>query len=275
MTRNAIETGTVVVDGVETFFRRLPGEGAPVVLVHGVPTHSEDWLPLLERMRGPAVAFDLPGFGRSQRPAPGSFDHSMHGYGRFVEAFLERMKIDEHVLAVHDWGAVALLAAQRRPERVSRLLLMNSVPFFAGYRWHRTARVWRTPVLGELSNRLWTRRLVDLGMRESRGDWGRHDPEFIDLIWEYVDQGTFSAILDLYRSAPPSELAAAGTRLREITAPVLIVWAMRDRYLPGRFGREWAEQFPNPALLELPRAGHWPWRDEPQVIERLVGFLED
>jgi pimeloyl-ACP methyl ester carboxylesterase len=49
---------------------------------------------------------------------------------------------------------------------------------------------------------------------------------------------------------------------------------MRDRYLPGRFGREWAERFPNPALLELPRAGHWPWRDEPQVIDRLVGFLE-
>jgi pimeloyl-ACP methyl ester carboxylesterase len=245
-----------------------------VVFVHGVPTHSEDWMPLLEQMQGPAIALDRPGFGRSERPEPGSFDHSMYGYGHFVERFLEQMGIGEHALAVHDWGVVGLFSAQRRPDRIRRLLLMNSVPFFAGYRWHRTARIWRTPVLGELSNRLWTRRLLDLGLRESRGDWSRHDPAFVDMVWDHVDPATFSAILSLYRSAPPSALAVAGERLGEITAPALIVWSLRDRYLPARFGRGWAERFPNGELMELPEAGHWPWRDEPAIIPRLVEFLE-
>lgn len=272
--RTPIETGTVNVDGVETFFRRRAGDGPPAVLVHGVPTHSEDWMPVLEAMRGPAVALDLPGFGRSERPARGSFDHSMYGYGHFVERFLEEMDISDHALAVHDWGVAGLFSAQRHPERVRRLLVMNSVPFFAGYRWHRTAKIWRTPVLGELSNRIWTRRLLDLGMRESRGDWSRHDPAFIDMIWDHVDPDMFRAILDLYRSAPPSALAVAGERLGEITAPVLIVWSQRDRYLPARFGAEWAARFPNSELIELPRAGHWPWRDEPELIPRLVDFLE-
>ena len=72
--RDRIETGSVVVDGVAVFFRRIPGEGPPVVLAHGVPNHSEQWLPFLGRMRGPALAFDMPGFGRSARPDPDSFD---------------------------------------------------------------------------------------------------------------------------------------------------------------------------------------------------------
>src|SRR5215213_6038290 len=73
----SIETGTVMVDGVSTFFRKVKGEGPPAVFVHGNPTHSEDWQPFLERIGGPALAFDLPGWGRSDRPPPAEFDYSM------------------------------------------------------------------------------------------------------------------------------------------------------------------------------------------------------
>ena len=269
-----IETGTVIVDGVTTFFRRIPGDGPPTVFVHGVPTHSADWTPFLERMEGPAIAFDLPGFGRSDRPAPGDFDHSMHGYGRFVTRFLERMAIGRHRLAIHDWGSVALLGAQEDPGRVERLVIINTVTLLPGYRWHRTARLWRTPVLGELSTKIRSRRGLDLGLRESRGDWSRHDPEFVDLIYDHLDGGTFRAILTLYRSAPGEELEAAGTGLDAIAAPALVVWGLKDRYLPARFGRAFAERLPNAELLELPGAGHWPWRDQPECIEPVIRFLE-
>ena len=264
----------MIVDGVAVFFRRLPGEGPPVVLVHGVPTHSEDWMPVLGRMRGPAIALDLPGFGRSDRPPASAFDYSMHGYARFVDRFLGRMEIEEHSLVAHDWGSLALIGAQRQPARLRRLAIVNALPLLPGYRWHRTARVWRTPLLGELSARLWSRRALDLGLRESRGDWSRHDPAFVELIWEHLDQGTLDAVLRLYRSAPEPELAAAGARLGELSSPALVVWGLRDRYLPARFGRAWADALPNSELLELPASGHWPWRDDPASIEPLVRFLE-
>jgi len=119
----------------------------------------------------------------------------------------------------------------------------------------------------------WSRRLLDLGLRESRGDWSRHDPAFIDSIWAHLDRGTFEAILRLYRSAPPDRLAAAGERLASITAPSLVVWGVRDRYIPARFGRAYAERLPNAELLELPRAGHWPWIDAPEVVDRVIRFL--
>jgi pimeloyl-ACP methyl ester carboxylesterase len=103
----SIETGTVVVDAVATFFRRLPGEGPPAVLVHGNPTHSEDWAPILERMGGPALALDLPGWGRSARPEPGRFDYSMHGLARFFSRFLERMEIGEYSRSPFTTGGLA------------------------------------------------------------------------------------------------------------------------------------------------------------------------
>jgi pimeloyl-ACP methyl ester carboxylesterase len=269
-----IETGTVVVDGVATFFRRLPGEGPPAVFVHGNPTHSEDWLPILERMRGPALALDLPGWGRSARPDPERFDYSMRGLAGFFTRFLERMEIGEHSLVIHDWGSVALIPAQAEPQRVQGLVVINAVPLLPGYRWHRTARIWRAPRLGELSSRVWSRRALDLGLRESRGDWSRHPPHFVDLIWDHLDRGTLDAVLRLYRSAPEDELEAAGGDLGSIAAPALVVWGLKDRYIPARFGRLFADALPNSELVELPESGHWPWRDEPEAIERIAAFLE-
>lgn len=269
-----VETGTVVVDGVSTFFRRLPGDGPPTVLVHGNPTHSEDWMPILERMQGPALAPDLPGWGRSDHPQPGEFDFSMHGLARFVGRFLERMAVGDHSLVVHDWGSVALIGAQRDPDRIRRLAIINAVPLLPGYRWHRTARIWRRRGLGELSNRIWSRRALDLGLRESRGDWSPHQPEFIDLIWDQLDGRTLGAVLELYRSAPEEDLAAAGERLASITAPALVVWGLRDRYLPAEFGRAYADRLPNAELVELPESGHWPWREEPEIIDMVIRFLE-
>jgi pimeloyl-ACP methyl ester carboxylesterase len=272
-TTSGIETGTVVVDGIEVFFRRRGGEGAPAVFVHGNPTHSEDWMPILERMGGPGLAIDLPGFGRSGRPDPSRFEYSMYAYALFLESALRELAVREHSLVVHDWGGLALIAAQRRPELMRRIVVINAVPLLPGYRWHRLARIWRTRGLGELSTMGWSRALAALALREARGDWGAWPPEFVDMIWDHLDQGTFRAILRLYRSAPEAELAAAGRRLGELDAPALVVWGQQDRYLPPRFGRDYADVL-NAELLELSGVGHWPWREDPSVIERVVGFLE-
>jgi pimeloyl-ACP methyl ester carboxylesterase len=269
-----IETGSVVVDGVAVFFRRIPGEGPPAVLVHGVPNHSELWQPFLERMRGPALAFDLPGFGRSDRPDPAAYDYSARGQGAFFARALEALGVGDHVLCVHDWGSIGLIPAQREPDRVKRLCIINAVPFLPGYRWHRTARGWRTPVLGELSLRLFTRRTLALGLRESRGDWSAPPPEFVDMISDHLDRGTKDAILRLYRSAPPEELVRLGEGLGAIEAPALVVWAEKDRYLPVRFGRAYADALPGGEFLELPGLGHWPWLEDSSLVDRIVAFLE-
>ena len=78
---------TVEIDGIGVFLREVEGEGEPTVFVHGNPTSSADWLPFLERVEGPAIAFDLPGWGRSARPDPLAFDGTFGAHANWSGSF--------------------------------------------------------------------------------------------------------------------------------------------------------------------------------------------
>jgi pimeloyl-ACP methyl ester carboxylesterase len=246
-----------------------PPPQTPPLYLHGVPTNSNDWLAFLERSGG--LAPDLPGFGRSDKP--GNLDYTIEGYADFIERFLDHVEVERVSMVVHDWGSVGLAFAQRHPERVARLAIVNAVPFLPGYRWHRTARMWSMPVVGELvmgmTNR-WTLRTLS---REGNASEGPMPEAWLDTVLDHFDQGTQRAILRLYRSSPPEVLAAAGERLASLTMPALVLWGTADPYIPTHFAAELARVLPNAELVELPDAGHWPWLDRPEAIDRIVDFL--
>jgi pimeloyl-ACP methyl ester carboxylesterase len=249
------------VAGIETFWRQAGN--ATILYVHGNPNNSDLWLEFLERTGG--VAMDLPGFGRSAKP--GHFDYSIDGYADWLDAFRRHLGWDRYRLLVHDWGSVGLAMAQREPERVERVAIVNALPFLPGYKWHRFARIWRTPVLGELFQGTATR-------------WGlkRFLPgmpdDFIDSIWDHFDHGTQRAILKLYRSAPADSLPQAGARLGEIRCPALVLWGADDPYLPIRFAHAYGEALGGETDVEVVEdANHWPWIDKPELVERVCAFL--
>src|SRR5580692_12002713 len=296
---------TAEVDGLSVFWRSAPtaADAAAVPLyLHGVPDSSDDWVAprvhhgrrprwqrwwrgkrpedewttppaydrgFLERSGGLAV--DLPGFGRSAKPGYLSF--TIDEYDRFIERFLDELGVERVQLVMHDWGAVGLAFAQRLPARVERLVIINAVPFLPGYRWHRMARMWRTPGLGELAMGTTSHFTLRLASRESNATPGPMPEEWLHSVLDHFDQGTQRAILRLYRSSPPEVLEAAGARLAELDMPALVVWGAKDPYIPTRFAHEYAQVLPNTELLELADAGHWPWLDRPDVIERVVDFL--
>jgi pimeloyl-ACP methyl ester carboxylesterase len=267
---------TAELDGLPVFWRSAgaaadaPGADSAIPLyLHGVPSNSDEWVPFLKRSGG--LAPDLPGFGRSGKP--GSLSYTIDEYDRFIERFLDFVGVERVQLVVHGWGVVGLAFAQRRPERIERLVVINAVPFLPGYRWHRTARIWRAPVLGELSMGSTNRRLLRFLSRESNATPGPMPEEWLDSVLGHFDQGTQRAILRLFRSSPPAVLEAAGTQLGALGMPALVVWGMRDPYIPERFGRAYAGALGRAELIELPDAGHWPWLDRPDVIDRVVDFL--
>jgi len=255
-----VEEHTEDVGGVPIFWRTAGDDDVPVLYVHGVPDNSDTWVPLLERTGG--IALDLPGFGRSAKR--GDLDFTIAGYDDFLERFLAHVGVERVRLVVHDWGAAALAWAQRFPDRVERLVVADAVPLLPGYRWHRTARAWRTRGLGEVVMGLTTR-------------WGvkRSLPaELVDPVWRHWDQGTQRAILHLYRSSPPEVLEAAGRGLGRITCPALIVWGATDPYLDTRFAHAYGEALAGDTEVEIVEgAGHWPWIDKPEVAERIAWFL--
>jgi pimeloyl-ACP methyl ester carboxylesterase len=266
------------IDGQPVYWRSAPlppgapAPDAPPLYVHGVPTSSDDWIPFLERTGG--LAPDLPGFGRSGKG--GHLDYSIEGIAAFVERFLDEVvpaRPERVKLVVHDWGAAALAFAIAHPERIERLVICNAVPLLPDYRWHRIARLWRTPVVGELMMGLTTRWSAQRLLRPAFA--GPVPAGFVDALWPHFDQGTQRAILRLYRSAPESRLARAGEDLSHLRVPALVVWAALDPYIPARFGEAYAARLPE-ARVELVRdAGHWPWLDRPEVVGTVADFLAE
>ena len=243
------------VAGIECFWRQA-GD-APILYVHGNPNNSDLWRPFLERAGG--VAMDLPGFGRSAKPA--NFDYSIKGYAEWLDAFRRHLGWERCRMLVHDWGAVGLALGAT----LDKVVIVDAVPFFPGYRWHRFARIWRTPVLGELfqgATTRWGLKRFLPGMPE----------DLIDSIWDHFDHGTQRAVLKLYRSAPPDVLAEAEELLQEVHAPALVVWGAEDKYLPTRFAHAYGEKLGGEVEI-VEGAGHWPWIDRPELVGRMCAFL--
>jgi pimeloyl-ACP methyl ester carboxylesterase len=294
---------TEEIDGLPVFWRSAPCTGTPTLYLHGVPSSSDDWVALREHRgsrpwsrrwwrrkrpsdrwieprpyetgfleRSGGLAVDLPGFGRSGKP--GYLRYTIGEYAAFIESFLDHLQIERVKLVMHDWGSVGLAFAQARPQRVERLVIIDAVPLLHGYEWHRLARVWCTPVLGELAMGATSRLTLRRAMRTGNAS-GPPPEAFIDSILEHFDEGTRRAVLRLYRSSPPAVLEGAGLDLAGLEIPALVIWGEQDPYIPSSFGAQYAHTLPDAEFVSLPRAGHWCWFDEPQIIDRVVRFLAE
>jgi pimeloyl-ACP methyl ester carboxylesterase len=258
-----IETHHAEIDGLPVTWRSgaAATDAPPTLYLHGVPDSGELWTPFLERTGG--VAPDLPGFGTSAKR--GDLDYSIEGYAGWLERFCALVELERFSLVMHDWGVVGLALAQRAPERVERLVAIDAVPFLPGYRWHPLARVWRAPVLGEIAMGLAigpvVRRLLPAGRAEP--------------VLAAFDPGTQRAILRLYRASPPARLAAAGAGLATIQAPALVLHGARDRYIPPRFADGLAAALGDGRVEHVPGAGHWPWLDRPELVERVAAHINE
>jgi pimeloyl-ACP methyl ester carboxylesterase len=247
-----VERRHAEIDG--TLVSWLEAPGPPVLYVHGVPDSAELWTPFLERTGG--IAVDLPGFGRSGKPA--GWPYSLAGYAAFLPAFLDHLRLDRVRLVAHDWGGVALTLGAR----IERLVAIDVVPLLPGHRWPWIARIWRTPVLGELAMGFTGRTLL----RRLGGLSADH----ADQVLRHFDHGTQRAILRLYRSAREN-VAPLG----EIGAPALVIWGERDPYL----GPAWAERIAaalggETRVQTVPEAGHWPWMDRTEIVQDVAEYLE-
>jgi pimeloyl-ACP methyl ester carboxylesterase len=265
----SVDEHTIELAGSPVFYRRgkVVAAAAEPLYLHGIPTSSDQWIPLLERTGG--IAPDLLGFGRSGKA--GNLDYTIDGQARFVEELLEALAIERVTLVLHGWGAAGgLLFAQRNPRRVERLMVCNALPLFEGFQWPQIARLWRRPLVGELVMGSTSRWLLARTLRKG----GRFTDAQLKAIWTQFDQGTQRAILRLHRATDETRLAEAGAHLGTLEMPTLVVWGERDPWLPPRLAHAYAQRLPQGKLALLPDARHWPWLDDPSVVERIAAFLE-
>jgi pimeloyl-ACP methyl ester carboxylesterase len=264
-----VDEHTIEVAGASVFYRRAPARNGEVLYLHSVPTSSDDWAALLELSGG--VAPDLPGFGRTSKA--GNLDYSLPAYALFVERFLDALSVGEVALVGHGWGAaIGLLFAQRHPDRITRLVIIDAIPLLDGFQWPGVARWLRRRGIGELAMGSVNRWLLARLLRNASASPEAWPDARVDAVWEQFDQGTQRAILRLYRSVDARSLAASGTGLADLAQPALVVWGDRDPWLAPGFADTYAQRLPHAAVQHVTGGGHWPWLDEPALAERVAGF---
>lgn len=250
------------------------GTDEAVVFVHGNPDAGRDWMPLLTQVATFArvIAPDMPGFGGAERRA--DQDYTVRGYASHLGGVLARLGIRRAHLVAHDFGGPwALTWAANHPERVSSVTLINT-GVLTNYRWHRLARLWRLPILGELVQLAATPKVL-------RAVLAHDNPglptAWLDRITEHaLPWGTKRAVLRLYRSTDTATIESLSGPLRELDLPALVVWGAADVYIPVEQARLQLKTFPRARIETLPGVGHWAWLEQPeQVAKFVVPFLRE
>src|SRR5258708_6063882 len=123
---------TVRIDNLDIFYREAGPKDAPVLLLlHGVPTSSRMYQPMLESTlsaRYRLIAPDFPGFGHSSWPGPKEFSYTFDQLAQAMEHFTDALKLNHYTLYVHDYGGpVGMRMAVDRPERVQAIVVQNAV----------------------------------------------------------------------------------------------------------------------------------------------------
>jgi pimeloyl-ACP methyl ester carboxylesterase len=267
---------SVRIDGIRTPLLELgPSDASEaVVFIHGNPGSTRDWESLAGGVAGfaRALAMDMPGFGTADKPE--DFDYSVPGYARHLAKLLSERGVRRAHLVMHDFGGPWGLAwAANNPQAVASVTCINT-GVLSGYRWHYLARIWQTPILGELFMASTTKAGMRLLLRH--GNPQGLPSEYFDNVFRTFDRGTRRAVLKLYRNTRNIDDAARQmtAALRPLNLPALIIWGAHDPYISVAFAERQREVFPHAEIKILPGSGHWPFADDPASVEQvLLPFL--
>ena len=134
---------TVKVDGLSIFYREAGPKDAPtILLLHGLPSSSRMFEPLLTRLAGQfhMVAPDYPGFGHSDAPTPKEFSYTFDHIARVMDHFTEAKNLARYTLYMQDYGGpVGFRMALAHPDRVEALIVQNAVAHDEGL-----GAIWKT-----------------------------------------------------------------------------------------------------------------------------------
>jgi pimeloyl-ACP methyl ester carboxylesterase len=126
----------VKVDGLSIFYREVGPKDAPtILLLHGLPSSSRMFQPLLTRLADTyhLVAPDYPGFGHSDWPDPKEFDYTFDHLAKVMDGFTKMLGLSRYTLYMQDYGGpVGFRMALAHAERVQALIVQDAVAHNAG-----------------------------------------------------------------------------------------------------------------------------------------------
>ncbi|MEL6188542.1 MAG: alpha/beta fold hydrolase [Myxococcota bacterium] len=249
----------------------IDGEGPPLLLLHGWPTHSglyRNISPAL-RARRTTIAVDLPGFGQSDKPT--DIHYGFGFFNEIIDGVLSELGVEGVGLVVHDLGGpVGLHWAVENRDRITELAILNTL-VFGDFHWAVKAFMASISIPG-VSHALTSSHGIRASMR--LGMSKRPTPEALELYTApFRSRADRSALARAGRGLGLKKFGRIADGLREIKVPTLLLYGAKDRILPdvARTMDRLASMWPHAQKLELAGVGHFLQEDAPELV---AGHLE-
>ena len=251
------------------------GSGSTIFLVHGTPSWSFEWRHVVRSLAKERriIAPDHLGFGLSEKPTVAPYRVADHS--RRLLSLFDALDLHDVTLVVHDFGGpIGLPIALERPDRVSRVVVVNS------WMWPNGD----DPAVARLC------RFVSGPIGRFAYLWMNASPRWL-LPASVGDRKRLTASIHRHYTAPFASRAervapwVLGTELtggdahyaslwarRDALAriPIAFVWGEKDPAFGSRTLARWTDAFPRAEVVRCPGAGHFPQEEEPETVLRAV-----
>jgi pimeloyl-ACP methyl ester carboxylesterase len=259
-----VRSRSVSVNGLRVHYDVSGPNGGPVVvLVHGLSGRAEDWQnlsPYLVKAGYIVYMLDLPGFGRSDKPA--GFSYSVQDQAAVVLGFLDALDLKRVDLGGWSMGGwIVQLAVFQHPERVRKLILFDS----AGL---DEAPTWNTNLFAPAS-------IAELHELEALlTPHPAKIPDFVsrDIVRRFQNNAwvTHRALQTMLTGRNTTDFL-----LPKLKLPVLIVWSADDKMFPLRQGQTMHDMVPQSHFEVVTGCGHMVVIEcASQIGPKVVEFLK-
>lgn len=271
-------------DGV-TLHYDVIGKGAPVVMLSGGPGFSPEYLAPIAEKLGAKHSFVLlhqRGTGRSVLEKYDATTISLKQLVADLDALRRELKVEKLTIVGHSWGGIlSMMYASEHPDRVAALALIDSggptlagVPKFASNLMSRftaedNAKIaeWSAPAKMNAN-----RKKAILEITKAKTGAYFHDRSKAHLLLDPMTEDSFHD--GVFYAVTGQLMTGLDLRagLKNLKAPVLVIHGKQD---PLETAQEVHEAIAGSRLEIIDEAGHFPWLEKPDLVDRLLGeFLQ-
>jgi pimeloyl-ACP methyl ester carboxylesterase len=265
------------IDGMQVHYR-AEGKGFPIVLVHGTASSLHTWNDWTKQLTKNyrVIRMDLPAFGITGPNK--NADYSIKAYTDFLHQFLEKIKVDKfHLVGNSLGGNIAWNYTAEHPEKIEKLILIDASGLPTNKEQPAIFKMAKTPVLNSLFLYVTPKFFIKKNMKEVYGDESKITDSLITRYHKMALRvGNRQAFID--RAKMDFKLGTKSNleKLKSIQTPTLLIWGVKDTWIPLDNGKRMNKALPNSKLVVLENSGHVPMEENPEEsLALLNSFLID
>ena len=257
------------------------GKGPLIVLLHGFPEFWYGWRLQIKPLAAAGfrvVAPDTRGYNLSSKP-DGVAAYDAGKLAADIRGLIQERGAETAMLVGHDWGgSIAWATAMNHPEVVDRLAILNAAhPRKLLQGLHHPGQLRKSwyffffdlPDLPEAVVHADHWHFFRNFLRDANPAYTTEEIERYIEAWS--QPGAATGMINYYRSSVRTPPKRAEEQVRPISAPTLVIWGERDRYLGEELAEPEHDDVPNLDRVErLPNASHWVHHDEAERVTQLL-----